>query len=110
MNNIPTAEELLTDILQTCKLDMDAEELKEIEPDTYNYLIEQINNRTKLQVKAALEQAAKLGTIDAHYETYEEDGSNYEATYKQPFEVDGGICVVINKDSILNAYPLDTIK
>ena len=84
MNKIPTAEEIL-------KTQPDDFEYKTVHERMKDALIQ----FAKLHVKAALEEAAKGAKIENIWEG--NTGSEYCDT-------------IVNKDSILNAYPLDNIK
>jgi hypothetical protein len=93
-DKIPTAEQLLLEIMECLKLDHGLEELNENDPELVPYLLEEINKRTKLHVEAALKSASeKVRLTDFAYEFLQEGA--YDA---------------IDKESILNAYPLDNIK
>ena len=91
---IPTAEDLLLDIMGCLKLDYGIEELNENDPELVPYLLEEINKRTKLYVEAALKAASeKVRLTDFAYEFLQEGADD-----------------AIDKETILNAYPLDNIK
>lgn len=112
VNKIPTAEELIN--LTTS---MDHPESKGmIYKDIKDIMIE----FAKLHVEAALRAASEKQVIEAYYEDWNDtentgkDGpflndNNYEATYLAPV-ISGGKCFVVDKNSILNAYPLTNIK
>ena len=97
MNKIPTAEELLKDIVSCLK--MEWEDLKN-DPDLIPYLIEEINNRTKLHVQDALKEAAEKATATIEVEYDDQPSSSFP-----PSEY-----AVVDKQSILNAYPATNIK
>lgn len=69
---------------------------------------------TKLHVEAALEEASNKVTADAYFEEWENGelkikfDDNYEASYAFPI-VSCGKAYTVDKESILNAYPLDKI-
>lgn len=86
MEKIPTAEELLNEILSCLKIEREA---LDNDPELKPYLLEQINNRTKLHVKAALETAAQ-------------NAKHVHSAYDSDFK--------INKQSILDSYSEDLIK
>jgi len=86
MEKIPTAEELLNEILSCLKIEREA---LDNDPELKPYLLEQINNRTKLHVKAALEAAAQ-------------NAKHVHSAYDNDFK--------INKQSILDSYSEDLIK
>ena len=81
-DTIPTAEDVLVRIMSSLKMDYSIDELNEIDPDLVSYLVEEL--------KAASEKAR---LTDFAYEFLQEGA--YDA---------------IDKESILNAYPLDNIK
>ncbi len=89
--NLRSARDLLFEIMSCLKLDFDEEYLENINPDLLPYLYEIINNRTKSYVKAALKAASEAAEI-----TY-----TTEKTWDFTF---------VDKESILNAYPLENIK
>lgn len=78
---IPSAENILINILSTVKID-NIDEIKEADPELIPYLIELINNRTKLHVEAALKAAAENADL---------------------------LKTDVYKQTILNAYPLNLI-
>lgn len=81
MNNIPTVEQVLSEILSNAKHADDMDYLRD-NPEELEYHLEPIRNIIKLHVEAALKVAIKhipLGAIDL-------------------------------KESILNAYPLSNVK
>jgi len=91
---IPTAEDVLVRIMSSLKMDYSIDELNEIDPDLVPYLVEEINKRTKLYVEAALKAASeKVRLTDFAYEFLQEGADD-----------------AIDKETILNAYPLDNIK
>jgi hypothetical protein len=91
---IPTAEDVLVRIMSSLKMDYSIDELNEIDPDLVPYLVEEINKRTKLYVEAALKAASeKVELTDFAYEFLQEGADD-----------------AIDKETILNAYPLDNIK
>lgn len=93
-DKIPTAEQLLLEIMGCLKLDHGLGELNENDPELVPYLLEEINKRTKLHVEAALKAASEKARLtDFAYEFLQEGADD-----------------AIDKESILNAYPLDNIK
>lgn len=87
MSNIPTAEELIFDILSDIKCDNEIDWLRSNDgKETLDYLVNQVNSRTKLHVEAALKAAAET--------QYPSSKANFE---------------LVN-DKLLNAYPLENIK
>jgi hypothetical protein len=82
-NKIPTAEELLLEEIKKFSSPLTSESLQVL-------VINVGNQHAKNHVQAALKAASE----NVKHETYEFDG-------KQP---------AIDKESILNAYPLDLIK
>jgi hypothetical protein len=83
MNKIPTAKEFYKEITG-CVINH-----KDIETTIIEF--------AKLHVQEALKEASEEATIT--YEIHEDKNTGIEYTAK-----------VINKDSILNAYPLENIK
>ena len=69
----------------------------------------------KLHVEAALKAASEQDTIKAYYEEWKDDelvmddDDNFESLYEGPVPT-GGKVYIVDKDSILNAYPLTNIK
>lgn len=99
MSSIPTAEELLLEIMSCLKMDYDTKQLNDNDPSLVPYLLEKINDRTKLHVQAALSAAADNAfTIDDPFAYTGNTGSEYPVDQ------------VISKKSILNAYSLENIK
>ncbi len=96
MNNIPTAEELLLEIMGCLKMDYSLVELNEADPSLVPFLVEQINNRTKLHVQAALKSAAEKVELKAY-------------SYTGCFEC-GREDMSVDEKSILNAYPENLIQ
>jgi len=83
---------------------------------TYNKrLYEQIRETVKFYVTEALKAASEQQIIEAFYEEWNDDGElildgdNYETTYKAPVIAEGKVFIV-DKQSILSAYPLSNIK
>ena len=110
MNKIPTAEELLKDIVSCLK--MEWEDL-ENDPDLIPYLIEEINNRTKLHVQDALKEAAEKAQWKQESEetSFGADKSRYDfVDTDYAGDPCTGYIISIDKDSILNAYPATNIK
>jgi hypothetical protein len=77
------------------KMDYSLKELNEFDSDLVPFLVEQINNRTKLHVEPALKAAAEKATAEI------ELGNPYDPESGYP---------IVNQQSILNAYPLNLIK
>jgi hypothetical protein len=104
MNNIPTAEEFMR-TFNTGKTEETPQE----------YVRDMLIQFAKLHVDAALKAASEEETITAFYEEWNENGllldedDNYEASYKDPV-ISGGKVFIVDKESILNAYPLENIK
>ena len=93
-DTIPTAEDVLVRIMSSLKMDYSIDELNEIDPDLVPYLVEEIDKRTRLYVEAALKAASeKVSLTDFAYEFLQEGADD-----------------AIDKESILNAYPLDNIR
>ena len=93
-DTIPTAEDVLVCIMSSLKMDYSIDELNEIDPDLVPYLVEEIDKRTRLYVEAALKAASEKARLtDFAYEFLQEGAGD-----------------AIDKESILNAYPLDNIK
>jgi hypothetical protein len=101
MNNIPTAEELLLEIMGCLKMDYSLQELNEFDSDLVPFLVEQINNRTKLHVEAALKAA--IEKVEIHSDSHHNLSRDFEYAIESKR-------IWIPDNSILNAYPLDLIK
>lgn len=104
-DTIPTAEDVLVRIMSSLKMDYSIDELNEIDPDLVPYLVEEIDKRTRLYVEAALKAASEKATI---LENGRDIGNNYIWDAYNTSNKD--IEYEVNKNSILNAYPLDNIK
>ena len=93
MSNIQTAEQLIFSILEGIKCEGEIEYLQTTEDgkELLDYLIEEVNERTRLHVKAALTEASKT------------------TRWREQITMQG-LQVTIIKSSILNAYPPENIK
>jgi hypothetical protein len=85
---IPTAERVLREVLEECGIKYHA--LKELCPEIIKGCLDMIRSQNKLYVEAAL-KAASENADTLKGEVYASKGC-------------------INKESILNAYPLNNIK
>lgn len=95
MEQLPTAEKLIFEILSNVKCDNEIEflQLTEDGKEILSYLVEEVNNRTKSYVQAALKAASENVELDYWKGDCQLCGSN-----------------TIDKESILKAYPLTNIK
>ena len=91
---IPTAEDLLSTIMSYLKIDYSIDELRELDPDLVPELIEEINSRTRLHVEVALKKASEKVSLTDFASEFLQEGSG-EA---------------IDKNSIINSYPLTNIN
>lgn len=93
MSTIQTAEQLIFTILESIKCEGEIEYLQETEDgkELLGYLIEEVNERTRLHVEAALTEAHKA------------------AKWKEQMTMQG-LQVTISKASIMNSYPAENIK
>lgn len=105
-DNTPTAEEFFKNSLVQTSID-----------EYGNYSIYDIEQAmvefAKLHVEAALKTASEKGTMNLNYPEPYEDSNEIGLTYAVAEEISRGGeygAVVIDKDSILNAYPLENIK
>jgi hypothetical protein len=111
MNKIPTSEEFIIS-----KLGINGDiKLNKLECNLQNTIF-LMKEFAKLHVEAALKAAAKKEIIKAYYEQWGDednlimdDEDNIEGYYKGPIPT-GGKVYTVDKDSILDAYPLDLIK
>jgi hypothetical protein len=88
------AEKLLLEIMSCLKLDYSIEELNENDPSLVPYLLEKINARTKHYVTEALKVASEKASLTEFATEFLQEGASD----------------AIDKDSILNAYPLTNIE
>jgi hypothetical protein len=86
-NNIPTAEVVLSYLIPDAKDRMTGRQ--------YENAINAIRAHGVYYVQTALEAASENGEVEEHY--------------SNPYDPESLIHIV-NKDSILNSYPLDKIK
>ena len=111
MKTMPTAEYVLK-----TKLVKYINAGKLTEQDRVDAINDAMIEFAKLHVKSALKTASKIQSIDGFYTEYDSNdelifdyNNNYESTYKAPL-LCRGKAYIINKESILNAYPEDLIK
>ena len=90
MNNIPTAEEFLNQ-----RVYITQDDIEDVH-DSVSAVTEAIIDFTKLHVEAALKAASDKALME---EDWRWDGENENHVYTG-----------IDKDSIINAYPLTNIK
>lgn len=88
------AEKLLLEIMSCLKLDYGIEELNENDPELVPYLLKTINERTEHYVTEALKAASEKAELTEFAFEFMQEGA-HEA---------------IDKDSILNSYPLINIE
>ena len=93
MSNIQTAEQLIFSILESIKCEGEIEYLQTMEDgqEILTDLINEVNERTRLHVEAALSEAHKA------------------ARWKEQITMQG-LQVTISKSSIMAAYPPENIK
>ena len=99
--NIPTAEELYRDTKINSNLDLFSDDVP--------HLVKLMIEFAKLHVEAALEEAVEKGLIESNLKDKRINNNEIIRNYppKEEYFVNS---ITINKDSILNAYPLTNIK
>lgn len=98
-NNVPTAEDFF--LKRSKELHSDPEDMP-------GWMIEEAKNLAKLHVEAALKTASKKSIM--LLDLGENEEGNFVTEKLKSYNDEDGCPIYIDKDSILNAYPLTNIK